>query len=180
MMGAMELTRPVPPDPYSLLPQVPSFSLTSDDLTDGAALDPAFAQPGDNTSPHLSWSGFPAGTQSFLLNVFDPDAPTPAGWWHWTVVDLPTDVTELEQGDGSSDLMLPGAAFHVRNDGGEFDYSGAAPPKGDRAHRYVFAVHALDVDTLDADPDDGATLVAFKAVFHTIARATLTATFQLG
>lgn len=83
MMGGMELTRPVPPDPYSLLPQVPSFTLTSTDLTDGAPLDPQFSQAGDNASPHLAWSGFPEGTQSFLLNVFDPDAPTPAGWWHW-------------------------------------------------------------------------------------------------
>ncbi|SDD29030.1 hypothetical protein SAMN05216410_3123 [Sanguibacter gelidistatuariae] len=176
----MDLTRPVPPAPYSFLPPVPSFTLTSDDMTEGAALDPAFTAGGDNASPHLSWSGFPKETQSFLVNMFDPDAPTPAGWWHWTIVDLPLEVTELNRGDGASDLMLPGAAFHVRNDGGEYDYSGSAPPRGDRAHRYVFAVHALDVDTFDADPDDGATLVAFKAVFHTIARATLTATFQLG
>ena len=71
MMGAMELTRPVPPDPYSLLPQVPSFTLTSTDLTDGAALDPAFAQSGDNTSPHLAWSGFPAADAA---GDFTPDA----------------------------------------------------------------------------------------------------------
>ncbi|MBI9114971.1 YbhB/YbcL family Raf kinase inhibitor-like protein [Sanguibacter suaedae] len=174
----MDLSRPVPPEPYSLLPSVPSFSLTSEDMTDGGHLDPAFSAGGSNTSPHLAWSGFPEQTQSFLVNMFDPDAPTPAGWWHWTVVDVPTDVTELQPGDGSSDLMLPGAAFHVRNDGGEFDYSGAAPPAGDRPHRYVFAVHALDVDTLDVDPEQSPTLVAFTAVFHTIARATLTATFQ--
>lgn len=175
----MDLTRPVPPAPYSLLPQVPSFSLTSDDMTDDGPLDVAFTVDGGNTSPHLAWSGFPQETQSFLVNMFDPDAPTPAGWWHWTIVDLPLEVTELAQGDGVSDLMMPGAAFHVRNDRGEFDYSGAAPPQGDRAHRYVFAVHALDVDSLDADPDDSPTLIASKALRHTVARAVLTATFQL-
>lgn len=175
----MDLTRPVPPDPYSVLPSVPTFTLTSDDIVDGGPLDLRFTAAGGNTSPHLTWSGFPEQTQSFLVTMFDPDAPTPAGWWHWTIVDLPVEVTELAQGDGASDLMLPGAAFHVRNDGGEFDFSGAAPPHGDRAHRYVFAVHALDVDFLDVDPEDSPTLVSFAAVFHTIARATLTATFQL-
>jgi Raf kinase inhibitor-like YbhB/YbcL family protein len=176
----MDLNRPVPAAPYSLLPTTASFTLTSEDMTEGAPLDPQFTASGDGVSPHLAWSGFPEKTQSFLVNMFDPDAPTPAGWWHWTVVDLPADVTELAQGDGASDLMLPGAAFHVRHDGGEFDYSGSAPPKGDRTHRYVFAVHALDIDTLDADPEESATRVALKALFHTIARATLTATFQVG
>lgn len=174
----MDLTRPVPPDPYSLLPKVPTFTLTSDDVTEGQPLDEQFVASGGNTSPHLAWSGFPENTQSFLVTMFDPDAPTPAGWWHWTVVDLPSDTTELEQGEGASDLMLPGAAFHVRNDANEFSYLGSAPPSGDRPHRYVFAVHALDVDTLDADPEDTPTMVSFKAVFHTVARATLTATYQ--
>ena len=103
----MDLTRPVPPAPYSLLPQVPSFTLTSDDMVDDGPLDLAFTAGGANTSPHLTWSDFPAQTQSFLVNMFDPDAPTPAGWWHWTIVDLPLEVTELAQGDGVSDLMMP-------------------------------------------------------------------------
>ncbi|MEE6283012.1 YbhB/YbcL family Raf kinase inhibitor-like protein [Georgenia sp. MJ170] len=174
----MDLQRPVAPEPYDLLPPVATFTLTSTDLTDGQPLPAEFSQAGENTSPQLSWSGFPAGTQSFLVSCFDPDAPTPAGYWHWTVVDLPSDLTELEQGWGESDLMLPGAAYHVRNDGGTHAYEGAAPPAGDRPHRYVFAVHALDVDTLDLDPDDSPAKVAFTALFHTIARATLTATFQ--
>jgi Raf kinase inhibitor-like YbhB/YbcL family protein len=112
------------------------------------------------------------------VSCFDPDAPTPAGWWHWTVLDLGTDITELEQGAGQSDLMLPGAAFHLRNDGGEHAYAGAAPPPGDRAHRYYFAVHALDTETLELDEDVTPTKAAITTLFHTIARATLTATFQ--
>jgi Raf kinase inhibitor-like YbhB/YbcL family protein len=173
----VDLSRPVAPDPYELLPSVPSFSLTSTDVVDGAPLAAEFSADGGSTSPHLAWSGFPEATQSFLVTCFDPDAPTPAGWWHWTVVDLPEDLTELEQGAGQSDLMLPGAAYHVRNDGGDYAYGGAAPPSGDRPHRYFFAVHALDVDTLGLDPDDSPTKVAFTAVFHTIARAVLVPTF---
>lgn len=170
--------RPVAPSPYDQLPPVPSFTVTSRDLIDGAPLGDDFVADRGNSSPHLAWSGFPAETQSFVVSCFDPDAPTPAGYWHWTVVDLDSAVTELDQGAGASDLMLPGAAFHVRNDGGGHAYEGAAPPPGDRVHRYVFAVHALDVDTLDLDPEASPTAVAFTALFHTIARATIMATYQ--
>lgn len=174
----VDLSRPMAPAPYDLLPPVPSFSLTSRDLIEGAPLGEDFVAHAGNRSPHLEWSGFPAETQSFVVSCFDPDAPTPAGFWHWTVVDLSADTTELEADWGSSDLMLPGASFHVRNDGGGHSYLGAAPPVGDRAHRYVFAVHALDVDTLDLDPEATATAVAFNGLFRTLARATLTATYQ--
>lgn len=170
--------RPVAPAPYDQLPPVPSFTVTSRDLIDGAPLGDTFAKEHGNTSPHLSWSGFPTETQSFLVTCFDPDAPTPSGFWHWSVVDLDVEVTELEQGAGASDLMLPGAAFHVRNDAGGHDYTGAIPPVGDREHRYVFAVHALDVDTLDLDAEASPAAVSFTALFHTIARATITATYQ--
>lgn len=174
----MDLTRPVAPDPYASLPAVPSFTLTSETLVDGAAMLAEHTADGGSTSPQLSWTGFPASTRSFLVSCFDPDAPTPAGFWHWTVVDIPLETTSLDEGLGESDLMLDGAAFHVRNDGGGFDYTGAAPPAGDRAHRYVFAVHALDVDTLDLDADASPTAVAFTALFHTVARATLTVTHE--
>src|SRR5699024_8194013 len=108
----------------------------------------------------------------------DPDAPTPAGYWHWVAVDVPAEVTSLEQGAGESDLGLPGAAFHVRADGGTLGYEGAAPPPGDRPHRYIFAVHALGVDTLGLSNEESPTKVAFTALFHTLARARLTPTFQ--
>ncbi len=174
----MDLTRPIAPEPYSLLPAVPAFTLASDDVAHGKPMPVQFTDDGDHLSPHLSWSGFPAETRSFLLNCFDPDAPTPAGFWHWTVVDLDSSQTELERGAGESDLTLPGAAFHVRHDHGGHSYWGAEPPAGDHVHRYVFAVHALDLDTLDLDPETSPTKVAFTAIFHTIARATLTSTYQ--
>jgi Raf kinase inhibitor-like YbhB/YbcL family protein len=175
----MDLTRPLAPEPYAQLPRVPSFTLASDDVVDGAPLADTFALGGANTSPHLRWSGFPRATRSFLLTCFDPDAPTPAGYWHWAVVDLDVATTELERGAGESDLTLPGASFHLRTDGGAHAYEGADPPVGDRPHRYVFAVHALDVDTLGAELDDGPTRASFLAIFHTLARATLTPTYRL-
>lgn len=173
----MDLTRPDAPEPYALLPATASFTLVSDELSPGRPM-PAECTGPTGASPHLRWYGFPPRTGSFMVNCFDPDAPTPAGWWHWTVVDLDSSQTELAHGDGESDLTLPGAAFHVRHDNGGHEYMGAAPPKGDRAHRYVFAVHALDVDTLGVSPDDGPSKVAFAALTHTIARATLTVTAQ--
>ena len=131
----MDLQRPPAPHPLEALPQTPTMSLTSTDITDGARLATAHAAAGENISPQLSWSGAPEGTQGYLLSCFDPDAPTPSGYWHWTVVDLDSSVTSLEQGEGQSDLTLPGAGFHLKTDGGEFGYEGAAPPPGDVEHR---------------------------------------------
>jgi Raf kinase inhibitor-like YbhB/YbcL family protein len=181
----VNLNRPVAPEPYPLLPAVPSFALTSDDIADGVPLDPRHSADADNLSPHLAWSGFPAATRSFVVSCFDPDAPTPAGFWHWTALDLPVSATSLPRGAGrpwnpgdASDPGLPAPAFQVANDDGTFGYYGAAPPQGDRPHRYVFAVHALDVPTLALTRATGATPVAFNALFHTLARATLAPTYQ--
>lgn len=168
------LDRPVAPDPYSLLPHVPAFTLTSTDVAAGEPMAATFVAGGANTSPQLAWTGFPEQTRSFVVSCFDPDAPTPAGFWHWTAVDVPARTSELPRGAGSpGGSALPVGAFHVRNDGGEPGYLGAAPPAGDRPHRYVFAVHALDVDHLDVTPTTTPTAVAFQALFHTLARATL-------
>lgn len=171
--------RPLAPAPYELLPPVPHFHVESVDFEDGEELPPQFSAPGENVSPGLSWSGFPPETKSFLVTCFDPDAPTPAGFWHWSAVDIPGDVTDLERGAGCPGLSLPVPAFHVRNDGGGRDYMGPYPPAGDRPHRYIFAVHALDVDSLGLSEEDSPTKVAFTALFHTLARATITGTFQL-
>ena len=114
-----------------------------------------------------------------MVTCFDPDAPTPSGYWHWVVVDLPPEVTELGQGAGAGDDSLPGNAFHVRNDGGDLRYEGAGPPEGDMVHRYYFVVHAVDVATLGVDGSASPAVVAFNLAFHTLARAIITPVFSL-
>lgn len=171
--------RPLAPDPYDSLPPVPAFVLESDDLTDGAAMPAVHTAAGGNVSPELHWHGFPPGTRGFVLTCFDPDAPTPSGWWHWTVVDLAADQTSIARGEGASDLHLEGAAFHLRGDDGEAAYRGAAPPAGDRTHRYVFAVHALDTETLGLGEDTTPAACAIRTLFHTLARARLTVTHRV-
>ncbi len=178
-VAGMALERPVAPDPYSLLPDLPSFELRSDDLRDGERLPDAHVQAAGNTSPHLAWSGAPEGTKSYVVTCFDPDAPTPSGFWHWVVVDVPADVTELARDAGAAGgTNLPAGAFMCRNDAGSKDFSGAAPPEGDQTHRYYFVVHAVSEDKLGVDDEASAAVVSFNLAFKAIARATLVATYQ--
>jgi Raf kinase inhibitor-like YbhB/YbcL family protein len=164
------------PNPYDFLPEVPAFELSSEDVAAGGMLAEAhvfngFGFSGENRSPHLRWSGAPEGTLSYVVNVVDPDAPTGSGFWHWTVVNLAADVTELPTGAGADDASLPGSAFHVRNDVGSHGWVGPAPAAGPASHRYIFTVHALDVDSLDVTADTSPAAVGFNLYFHTLARA---------
>lgn len=179
----MSLDRPEAEDPYEKLPRVASFAVTSSDVADGKPAPARFAYAGaaegaQNVSPQLAWSGFPAGTKSFVVTCFDPDAPTPSGFWHWALVDLPASTTELATGAGAAGASLPGQAFHVRSDWGSNDYGGPYPPDGDRPHRYYFVVHAVDVETLGVDADVSPAVVSFHLAFHTLARAQIVPTFQ--
>lgn len=175
----MNLDRPVAPDPYSLLPQVPSFTVTSEDVTDGAAMPDAqifddWGMTGGNTSPQLSWSGAPAETRGYAVTCFDPDAPTGSGWWHWMVVGIPASVTSLPTDAGAAGMAnLPEGAFMLHNDYGVQAYGGACPPPGDRPHRYLFAVHALDTDDLGIDDSVSGAVLGFNLAGHTIARAVI-------
>ena len=164
------------PNPYDYLPATESFTVTSEDVTDGAPLKDDQVADRGNTSPQLSWSGAPEGTQSFVVTCFDPDAPTPSGFWHWNLVDIPADVTSLPAGAASGDL--PGSAFHVRNDGGDAGFMGAAPPEGDHPHRYYFVVHAVKDATLGVDADASNAVVSFNLAFKTLGRAILHGTYQ--
>jgi hypothetical protein len=178
------LQRPPAPDPYSLLPEVGQFTVTSDDIADGRPMAGRFAYAGatpdaQNQSPALGWRGFPPSTKSFAVTCFDADAPTPSGFWHWVLVDIPASTTSLATAAGAAGSPLPGGAFHVRNDWGTREYGGAYPPPGDTPHRYFFAVHALDVETLGVDDDTSPTVASFHIGLHTLARALIVPTFQL-
>ncbi|MGO9154515.1 YbhB/YbcL family Raf kinase inhibitor-like protein [Mycobacterium sp.] len=170
------------PDPYDALPKLPTFSLTSASLTDGQPLatpqiSGIMGAGGEDVSPQLSWSGFPEETRSFAVTVYDPDAPTLSGFWHWAVANLPADVTELPDGagDGSD---LPGGALTLVNDAGMRRYIGAAPPPGHGVHRYYVAVHAVKVDKLDLSEDASPAFLGFNLFQHAIARAVIHGTYE--
>lgn len=171
-------------NPYADLPDVPSFTLTSTDLTEGGALkSPQLSgimeAGGDDVSPELSWSGFPAETKSFAVTCYDPDAPTASGFWHWAVYNIPASVTSLPAGAGDdSGAQLPDGAVTLANDAGIKRYIGAAPPAGHGPHNYYFAVHALDVDKLDLPEGATPAFLGFNLFFHTIARAVLRGTHE--
>jgi hypothetical protein len=158
------------------------MKLTSGEIKNGATIANAqvfkgFGCTGDNISPSLSWSGVPKGTKSLAITVYDPDAPTGSGWWHWVVFNIPPGTASLpkDAGDTSKNLM-PQGAIQSRTDFGSDGYGGPCPPKGDKPHHYHVTVFAVDVDKLpDAQGDSAsAALVGYDLHFHTLGKASLT------
>lgn len=170
--------------PYDSLPDVPSFTVTSTDVADGEMLPMAqvsgiFGAGGEDRSPQLSWSGFPAETKSFVVTCFDPDAPTGSGFWHWNVLDVPADVTELPADAGSQDgAGLPAGTVVINNDAGLPGYLGAAPPAGHGKHRYVFAVHALSEEKVGVDNSVSNAIAGFNMFGKVIARGLLVPVYE--
>jgi Raf kinase inhibitor-like YbhB/YbcL family protein len=154
--------------------------LTSTDIAEGDTIAEmytfnGFGCGGGNISPSLSWSGAPAGTKSFALTCYDPDAPTGSGFWHWVVFNIPPTVTRLPRGAGDpKSPAAPKGAVQSRTDYGAMGYGGPCPPPGDKPHRYQFTIFAVDVAELDADEQSSAAVVGFNLHFHTLAKATLT------
>ena len=128
-----------------------------------------FGCAGGNFSPQLSWTGAPAGTKSFAVTCFDPDAPTGSGFWHWVMVNIPADVTSLEEGAGDPRSgKAPKAALQTRTDFGAPGYGGPCPPEGGHPHRYIITVHAVGVDKLPVDENTSAAIIGFQLHFNTL------------
>lgn len=161
-----------------------TFTLTATTFNDGETLPKKHVYNqggygGENSSPALKWENAPEGTKSFALSVYDPDAPTGSGFWHWYVINIPADVTELAEGAGSpSSPSVPNAARQMSNDIAEQGFVGAFPPQGDAPHRYIFTVYALGVEHIDL-PDNATTaFTGFNVKANAIAEASITAHYQ--
>ena len=165
--------------PLSALAADP-FALQSAEIKPNATIGEAqvfkgFGCAGGNVSPSLSWKNAPAGTKSFAVTVYDPDAPTGSGWWHWVMFNIPASVMALPAGAGNLDTgQAPKGAVQSRTDFGKPGYGGPCPPKGNKPHRYVFTVYALQADAIDADANSSAALVGFMLNANKIGEANFT------
>ena len=157
------------------------FELMSTTVSEGEKLTTAqvfegFGCEGENQSPQLSWTGAPAGTKSFAITIYDPDAPTGSGWWHWNVVNLPVSINSVAE-NASINNNLPGDAIEIRNDYGSIGFGGACPPAGE-VHRYIFTVYALRTERLELPENPSNALVGFMIRANMIDSASITAVYH--
>lgn len=166
-----------------LLASAGPFTLESPDLPAGKPVADThvfngFGCTGKNVSPALAWKNAPKDTKSFALTVYDPDAPTGSGFWHWVVINIPADAKGLAQGAGDPAAnKTPAGAQQMRTDFGQPGWGGPCPPAGHKPHRYIFTLHALKTDRLELPQDASAALVGFNIYGNTIAKATFTARY---
>ena len=159
------------------------FALTSAEIKHKGTVNEAqvynsFGCKGDNVSPTLAWTNVPPGTKSFAVTVYDPDAPTGSGWWHWVMFNIPASVTSLPADAGNPTAgKAPAGAVQSRTDFGTPGYGGPCPPAGDRPHRYIFTVHALKVSKLDADENASGAMLGFMINANQIVKASIQATY---
>ena len=159
---------------------VGQFNLVSPELEPGGRFEPkhvynGFGCSGGNVSPALNWSGAPAGTRSYAITVYDPDAPTGSGWWHWVIVDLPASTVALAAGAGDpASGKAPKGSVQIATDFGKPGFGGPCPPAGDKPHRYVFTLFALKVDRLGVDPGATAAMTGFMLNANALAKTGFT------
>ena len=160
-----------------------AFTLESAEIKPNSTIAEAqvfkgFGCEGGNVSPSLTWKNPPPGTKSFAVTVYDPDAPTGSGWWHWLIFNIPPDVTSLPMGIGNpASGQTPKGAVQSKTDFGKPGYGGPCPPKGDKPHHYIFTVYALKTDKIDADENASGALVGFMLNANKLGKASLTATY---
>lgn len=162
---------------FNNLTEVPNLKVLVNGLTDDGFFQRKNysgifgIEGGQDISPEISWTDVPAGTKSFVVTMYDPDAPTESGFWHWSVKDIPANITKLSEnaGDINSDI-LPEKAVAMPMDARMNRYVGAAPAKGDAPHPYHIVVTALDVEVLDVSPDSTPAFMNFNMIGHELAR----------
>jgi Raf kinase inhibitor-like YbhB/YbcL family protein len=159
--------------------QAPTFRFWSGDLKSGSfgpeQVYNSFGCTGRNQSPHLAWTGAPQGTVSYVITMYDPDAPTGSGFWHWVVANIPASTTMIAA-NASRTPRMPDKSIETRTDFGPPGYGGPCPPAGDQPHRYIFTIHALR-DRLAVDADASGALVGFMTNNYRIASASFTARY---
>lgn len=159
----------------------PKFSLKSSDISANATIQldqvfNGFGCEGKNISPQISWQNAPKETKSFALTVYDPDAPTGSGWWHYLAVNIAANTAELPRGFAvENKFETKNGIKQIRNDYGIYNFGGPCPPKGNKPHRYIFTVHALKVEKLDLAADSTAALAGFMINANSLAKASFTA-----
>jgi hypothetical protein len=159
------------------------FHLMSADIAKGVTMRSAqvfngFGCTGQNISPAIMWHNAPAGTKSYALMMYDPDAPTGSGWWHSVVYNIPATVSSLPAGAGTADgAKLPAGAKQGATDFGTLGDRGPCPPTRAKPHRYSFRVHALKVDKIDVPENATAALIGYNVNANTRAVAEIMARY---
>lgn len=161
-----------------------SLTLTSQDIAQGKHMNQAqefngFGCTGGDLSPHLKWNNVPEGTKSFAITAYDPDAPTGSGWWHWQIINIPKDVTEISSGAGSTkEDLAPKGSMQIKSDYGSRGFGGACPPPGHGVHRYRFTLHALSVEKIELPEDASGALAGYMINANTIEASTIEALYE--
>ncbi|AHM60690.1 phospholipid-binding protein ybcl [Flammeovirgaceae bacterium 311] len=154
-----------------------TFTLKSRDIGGQATADQVyngFGCSGANISPQLSWENVPAGTKSFAVTMYDQDAPTGSGWWHWVMFNLPAGTRELSANAGNPELPIaPKGSIQSLTDFGRPGYGGPCPPEGQGVYTYILTVYALNTEKLELDEEANPALVGFNLNANTIQKASL-------